>query len=80
VQDLVAQDWVTDGVLHFKDDPPALIFRPDLERLFGSKLTLAEVASALRWNVQGPVALKWIPAGGERYLRVFGVTRRGLGW
>ena len=79
VQDLVAQDWVTDGVLHFKDDPPALIFRPDMERLFGSKLTLSEVASALRWNVQGPVALKWIQEGREMDLRVFGEKRGRLG-
>jgi multidrug efflux pump subunit AcrB len=79
VQDLVAQDWVTDGVLHFKDDPPALIFRPDMERLFGSKLTLSEVASALRWHVQGPVALKWIQEGREMDLRVFGEKRGRLG-
>jgi HAE1 family hydrophobic/amphiphilic exporter-1 len=79
VQDLIAEPWVSDGVLHFKEDPPALVFRPDMERLFTANLTLAEVASALRWSVQGPVALKWVEHGRELDLRVFGESRRSLG-
>ena len=67
-----------EGILHFKDDTPALHFIPDADALAEVGITTAQAASFLRWNVQGPVAVKWQSAGTERDLRVMSTGRSSL--
>jgi multidrug efflux pump subunit AcrB len=64
------EDWVTGVVYNFKDNPPARAFVPDLAKLAAFGLYPDRVASNLRWNVQGPVAIKWIEKQRERDVRV----------
>ena len=64
------EDWVTGVVYHFKENPPARVYTPKLAELAALGLYPDRVASILRWNVQGPVALKWIEKQRERDVRV----------
>jgi len=64
------EDWVSGVVYHFKENPPARVFEPNLAQLAGLGLYPDRVASVLRWNAQGPVALKWIEKQRERDVRV----------
>ncbi len=60
----------TGVVLHYKDDPPALIFRLDRHRLAATGLSPREVGQTLRWALHGPVVLKWQEHGGETDVRL----------
>ncbi|MBI9108598.1 MAG: efflux RND transporter permease subunit [Spirochaetales bacterium] len=68
--ELLHHDWALEGVLHFKDDPPALYYLPDRKALSNAGLYPAEPAQFLRWNLQGPVADKWQADRRERDIRV----------
>ncbi|OQX29753.1 MAG: hypothetical protein B0D92_02030 [Spirochaeta sp. LUC14_002_19_P3] len=63
--------WVSGGVLHFKENPPAYVFEPDIQELRRLNLDIRDIAGLLKWSIQGPVALKWFQNGEERDLRVF---------
>jgi len=65
-------------VLNFKDPPRQLVLRFDHAKTVRAGLAPAEAASALRWNLYGPVALKWIDRDRERDLRVMGPRGRAL--
>ncbi|MEW5816481.1 MAG: efflux RND transporter permease subunit, partial [Spirochaetota bacterium] len=67
-----AQPWVTQVVLHFKDPPPAWLFKIDHSKTGASGITASEIAASLRWFLQGPVAVKWIEDSREIDLRVLG--------
>ncbi|MBN2050796.1 MAG: efflux RND transporter permease subunit [Spirochaetales bacterium] len=68
--ELLAEPWALEGVLHFKENPPAYFFYPDFQVLASSGFSVAQIASLLRWDLQGPVADKWQMAGREMDLRV----------
>lgn len=65
-------------VLNFKDAPRRLAVRLDHAKVAAAGTTAAEVASALRWNLWGPVAMKWLDGDHERDLRVVGSRSRNL--
>ena len=67
---ILENDWAVEGVLHFKDDPPAFHYIPDREALTSAGVSAYAAAAFLRWNLQGPVADKWYFSGKERDLRV----------
>jgi HAE1 family hydrophobic/amphiphilic exporter-1 len=71
-------EGVTQVVLNFKDPPRRLAVRFDPAKTTRSGMSAAEVASALRWNLWGPVAVKWIDDGRERDLRILGAKSRSL--
>jgi len=64
------QTWVTGVIYHFKENPPAYMYIPDTNRFSGFSLYPDKAASILRWNVQGPVALKWIEKQKEHDVRI----------
>ena len=68
--ELLREPWAMEGVLHFKEDPPAYHFIPDRDTLASSGLSVSDIAGFLRWNLQGPVADKWQIDGREIDLRV----------
>ncbi len=70
LKSILENNWALEGVLHFKDAPPAFHFIPDSEALAAAGLSASTTASFLRWNLQGPVADKWHFSGKERDLRV----------
>ncbi len=57
-------------ILHFKNDPPALVIAPDRERLATSGLSARSVGETLRWALHGPVILKWHSETGETDVRL----------
>ena len=67
------QEWVTGVVYHFKENPPAYVYRPSSSRLSAYGIYPERIAAILRWNVQGPVTLKWINDRKEHDVRVKGV-------
>ena len=67
---ILQNDWAVEGVLHFKEDPPAYHYIPDRDALAAAGLSALNTAAFLRWNLQGPVADKWYFSGRERDLRV----------
>lgn len=67
---ILKNDWALEGVLHFKEDPPAYHFIPDNDALAEAGLTVAAAAGFLRWNLQGPVADKWLAGERELDMRV----------
>jgi multidrug efflux pump subunit AcrB len=69
-QTFAREAWVTGVVYHFKENPPARAFAPDLAKIAALGLYPDRIASILRWNVQGPVAIKWIEKQRERDVRV----------
>ncbi len=64
-------DWVTGGLLHFKENPPVFVFSPDFETMNKMGISVLTIGRILKWSIQGPVALKWHENGEERDLRVF---------
>jgi len=70
------EPWVRQVVLNFKEAPPALIVAVDHRRAASFGARAAEIAGALRWALHGPVALKWIEADREIYLRVMETDAR----
>lgn len=62
--------WVRGVVYHFKENPPSRVFVPDTKKLADHGLYPDRIASILRWNIQGPVTLKWIEKGKERDVRL----------
>ncbi len=69
------ESWIKGVVYHFKENPPSRVFIPDAKKLADRGLFPDRIASILRWNVQGPVALKWIDNGKERDVRLASPTR-----
>ena len=57
-------------VYHFKENPPSRVLIPNAQKLADHGLYPDRIASLLRWNIQGPVALKWIEKGKERDVRL----------
>lgn len=57
------EPWIDQSVLHFKEDPPAWIFHVSQDHFPLSGLSSSEIAERLRWNLQGPVAIKWQEGG-----------------
>jgi hydrophobic/amphiphilic exporter-1 (mainly G- bacteria), HAE1 family len=66
------QPWTKGVVYHFKENPPAYIFRPDPALSSGFNMQPEKAATILRWSIQGPVSLKWINDGNERDIRITG--------
>ncbi|NOY07791.1 MAG: efflux RND transporter permease subunit [Spirochaetes bacterium] len=73
------QPWVDKTVLHYKKGPPEWVFTVDHTRLSGALLTTEQVVNSLRWQIYGPVSIKWMESGNanrrEIDLRVMGVVR-----
>ncbi len=73
------QPWVDKTVLHYKKGPPEWVFTVDHNRLSGALLTTEQVVNSLRWQIYGPVSIKWMDSGNvnrrEIDLRVMGVVR-----
>ncbi|GEM_PF-3412444 len=76
--------WVDKTVLFYKKGPPEWIFKVDNTRLSGLMLSTAQIVSALRWQLYGPVSIKWMEngvagngGGREIDLRVMGASRSG---
>jgi multidrug efflux pump subunit AcrB len=67
---------VTEVVLHFKENPPAFVYQVDQRRTATAGLSSLAVASALRWGLYGPVAIKWLEGGREIDLRVMGAREQ----
>ena len=65
--DMIPADAV---VLHFKNDPPALVVHPDRRRLAAAGISPAVAGRTLRWALHGPVVLKWQEHGGETDVRL----------
>ncbi|MFP4642849.1 MAG: efflux RND transporter permease subunit, partial [Spirochaetales bacterium] len=57
-------------VLHFKEDPPALVIEPDRERLARSGLSVRSIGDTVRWALHGPVVLKWQTGADELDVRL----------
>lgn len=65
------EPWVDNVVLDFKAGAPTYVFRVSHNQLSYYGLTTADIARALRWNLFGPVALKWFePSSRQIDLRV----------
>lgn len=59
-------------VLNFKKAEKEYVFAPDKTLLIKNGLTVASVASNLRWLIFGPVADKWLQDGREYDIRIAG--------
>lgn len=68
--------WASQTLLHFKEDPPAFVFRPYKKYL--PQVTSQQIAQTIRWNLQGPVANKWNNKGMETDIRIMGKERDSL--
>jgi HAE1 family hydrophobic/amphiphilic exporter-1 len=64
-------------VLNFKDAPRRLAVLFDPAKMDRAGLSAAGAATSLRWNLWGPVAVKWV-TDRERDVRVMGATGRVL--
>jgi HAE1 family hydrophobic/amphiphilic exporter-1 len=69
---------VTQVVMNFKEPSRQLALTFDHAKTIRAGVSPAEAASALRWNLYGPVALKWIDGDRERDLRIKGPRGRAL--
>lgn len=74
---LINNKWVVEGVLHFKDPPPAYVLDIDNSQYPITGLDSKTIVDRFRWDLQGPVADKWIENGDEIDLRVMGEGNRG---
>lgn len=72
---LVGAKGVKDVVLNFKEPPESLVFNVDHDRAAVAGVSASAIASALRWHLQGPVAVKWLDRKGEIDLRIMGADR-----
>ncbi|MBA7548675.1 hypothetical protein ES705_41140 [subsurface metagenome] len=72
---LSEEPWVSQVILHFKDGPPAWVFRVDHDKAPTSGIRASDIAGTLRWALHGPVALKWIENNHEIDLRVMARRR-----
>ncbi|TFG61903.1 MAG: efflux RND transporter permease subunit, partial [Spirochaetales bacterium] len=72
---------VTGVVLHFKEEPPACVYRPDPVKSLAAGIYPSRSAEALRIALQGPVMFKWIFGNpGQRQeldVRVMGKGKAG---
>lgn len=64
------ENWVNGVVYHFKENPPSRVFIPNARKIADHGLYPDRIASLLRWNIQGPVAFKWIEKGKEIDVRL----------
>lgn len=79
---LTTLPFVLEAVLEFKDGPPDIVLRPDRQRLAAAGVSFSGIASAVRQNVQGPVAYKRLDRNGQtdvRFLSGAAASVRGLG-
>lgn len=72
LEHLTAQNWVQEGVLHFKNPPPSYTLEIDNSQFPTTGLSSRKIVDRFRWDLQGPVADKWIENGREIDLRVMG--------
>jgi multidrug efflux pump subunit AcrB len=70
--------WARQVVLNFKDPPRALVLAIDHGKAASLGVSAAWAASALRWALYGPVALKWVEGDREYDLRVFDLASRTM--
>lgn len=68
--------WVSQVLLHFKNDPPAFVFHP--YKTYLPNITSQQISQTIRWNLQGPVAVKWNNKGTETDIRIMGKERESL--
>lgn len=71
-----SKPWVSGVIYHFKENPPAYVYTPNPSLLRSSGIPAGRAASILRWNLQAPVALKWITDGREHDVRVGNLDRK----
>lgn len=72
LNDFMKEPWVEEGVLHFKDPPPSYVLKIDHSQFPITRLSARNIVDRFRWNLQGPVADKWIENGNEMDLRIMG--------
>ncbi|MCD6122549.1 MAG: efflux RND transporter permease subunit [Spirochaetales bacterium] len=70
-----SKPWVSKTVLYYKKGPPEWIFNVNHTRLSKLMLTTEQIANALRWQLYGPVSIKWMDTGKEIDLRVMGMPK-----
>ncbi len=64
--------WIEEGVLHFKEPPPSYTLKIDHSQFPSTGISARNIVDRLRWDLQGPVADKWVEDGDEMDLRIMG--------
>ncbi|WP_028975364.1 efflux RND transporter permease subunit [Spirochaeta cellobiosiphila] len=72
LNNLIKQDWVTEGVLHFKEAPPSYVFDIDNNQFPITGISTSDISNRIRWDLQGPVADKWLDKNDEIDVRIMG--------
>lgn len=67
---LLDRTWVERTVLHFKEPPPALVFKMDRRRASARCVSLSALVSTLRCQLQGAVCGKRLIDGREADIRI----------
>ena len=67
---LISSSAAAEGLLHFREGPPAYCFSPDSEAHASAGISPLQTAFFLKWNIQGPVADKFIISEREYDIRV----------
>ena len=75
---LDATSWARQVVLNFKDPTQALVLDFDHAKTAAVGMSAAGAANSLRWNLYGPVAVKWVAGDREYDLRVFDSSARTM--
>ncbi len=75
---LDATSWARQVVLNFKDPTQALVLDFDHAKAAAVGMSAAGAANSLRWNLYGPVAVKWVAGDREYDLRVFDSSARTM--
>ncbi|MDA3852491.1 MAG: efflux RND transporter permease subunit, partial [Spirochaetaceae bacterium] len=69
------EEWVNKGVLHFKENPPSLVYTYDNDNLEQYSMNASQVGNLMKWFIQGPVAIKIPSQGREIDLRIMAPER-----
>jgi multidrug efflux pump subunit AcrB len=72
------ESWARQVVLNFKEAPKALVLDIDHAKAASQGVSAAAAASAMRWALYGPVAVKWVENDREYDLRVFDRSARSI--
>ncbi len=76
LNEFVDKPWVREGVLHFKEPPPAYTLRVEHDQFPITRISTRNIVDRFRWDLQGPVADKWVENGNEIDLRIMGEGNR----